>query len=101
MIPHTISTATSTDSSDFESLLRQRLADLEPVRLELIDDSAQHAGHAGAKSGGGHYRLLIVSAVFAGQSTVARHRLIYSALGELMRGKVHALSIQSLAPNEV
>ena len=88
-------------SGDVESLLRQRLSGLEPVRLELIDDSALHAGHEGAKSGGGHYRLLIVSPLFVGKSTVVRHRLIYSALGDLMRDKIHALSIQSLAPNEV
>ncbi|MBK7423691.1 MAG: BolA family transcriptional regulator [Propionivibrio sp.] len=71
-----------------------------PLRLELIDDSALHAGHAGARSGGGHYRLLVVSAEFSGQSTLARHRLIYNALGELMRSKIHALSIQSLTPEE-
>ncbi|MFZ4538598.1 BolA family protein [Propionivibrio sp.] len=87
--------------ADFESILRQRLADLEPVRLELIDDSALHAGHQGAKDGGGHYRLLIVSAEFSGKSTLARHRLIYTALGELMRSKIHALSIQSFTPDEV
>jgi BolA protein len=91
----------SSDSVSVESLLRQRLADLAPSRLELIDESARHAGHAGAKNGGGHYRLLLVSAAFVGKSTVARHRMIYSALGELMRGKIHALSIESLAPNEV
>jgi BolA family transcriptional regulator, general stress-responsive regulator len=88
-------------SGDFESVLRQRLASLEPVRIELIDDSAQHAGHAGAKSGGGHYRLLVVASIFSGKSTVARHRLVFSALGTLMRDKIHALSIKSLAPNEV
>jgi BolA protein len=88
-------------SGTFESALRQQLAVLKPVQLELIDDSAQHAGHAGARSGGGHYRLLIVSAEFSGKSTLARHRLIYDALGELMRSKIHALSIQSLTPEEV
>lgn len=83
-----------------EPLLRERLAELNPLRFELIDDSAKHAGHAGAKSGGGHYRLLIVSAAFSGKSTVARHRLVYEALGDLMRCRIHALSIQSLAPDE-
>jgi BolA family transcriptional regulator, general stress-responsive regulator len=83
-----------------ESLLRERLIGLNPLRLELIDDSARHAGHAGAMSGGGHYRLLIVSAEFSGKSTIARHRLIYTALDDLMRSKIHALSIQSLAPDE-
>lgn len=85
---------------EFESLLHNRLAGLHPLRLELIDDSARHAGHAGARSGGGHYRLLIVSAEFSGKSTLIRHRMIYDALGELMRSKIHALSIQSLAPEE-
>ena len=88
-------------SGDFETILRERLAVLKPLHLELIDDSALHAGHAGARSGGGHYRLLVVSAEFSGQSTLARHRLIYNALGELMRSKIHALSIQSLTPEEV
>ncbi len=88
-------------SNDFEALLRERLAPLAPTRVELIDDSALHAGHEGAKSGGGHYRLLVVSAAFAGKSTVSRHRLVYEALGDLMRQKIHALSIKSLAPEEV
>ena len=86
--------------SEMLSLLRERLAGLQPLRLELIDDSARHAGHAGARSGGGHYRLLIVSASFLGKSTVSRHRLVYDALGDLMRSKIHALSIQSLTPEE-
>lgn len=88
------------DRSEFETTLLQRLASLAPLRLELIDDSAKHAGHAGARSGGGHYRLLIVSESFCGKSTLARHRLVYDALGELMRSRIHALSIQSLAPDE-
>jgi BolA protein len=86
--------------TSFESIVRERLAGLKPLRLELIDDSALHAGHAGARSGGGHYRLLVVSAEFSGKSTLARHRIIYDALGELMRSKIHALSIQSLTPEE-
>ena len=86
--------------SEFETTLRERLEVLQPRRVELIDDSAKHAGHAGARSGGGHYRLLIVSESFCGKSTLARHRLVYDALGELMRSKIHALSIQSLAPDE-
>jgi BolA protein len=84
----------------FESTVRERLAGLGPLRLELIDDSARHAGHEGARSGGGHYRLLIVSAEFSGLSRLSRHRLVYDALGELMRSKIHALSIESLAPEE-
>jgi len=83
-----------------EATIRQRLAGLRPLQLEVADDSAQHAGHEGARSGGGHYRLFIVSSEFAGKSTLARHRLIYDALGELMRSRIHALSIRSLTPEE-
>ncbi len=81
--------------------IRSRLAPLEPTRLDLIDDSALHAGHAGARSGGGHYRLSIVSAAFSGKNTVARHRLIYAALGEMMRREIHALAIQAQSPEEL
>ncbi|MGB8435012.1 MAG: BolA family protein [Burkholderiales bacterium] len=80
--------------------IRERLRNLDPERLELRDDSALHAGHEGARSGGGHFDLTIVSARFAGQSTVARHRLIYDALGPLMRREIHALSIRAYAPGE-
>lgn len=78
--------------------IRNRLAALAPVRLELDDDSHLHAGHAGARSGGGHYRLVITSAAFAGKNTVARHRMIYDALGELMGRDIHALAIQAETP---
>ena len=84
-----------------ETLLRQRLACLAPSQLELIDDSALHAGHEGARGGGGHYRLRIVSAAFNGKSTLQRHRLVFDTLGDLMRCRIHALSIQSLSPDEL
>lgn len=80
--------------------LRERLAALAPQALAIEDDSHLHAGHAGAK-GGGHYRVDIVSAAFAGKNTVARHRLVYAAAGDLMRGPVHALSINAKSPEEV
>jgi len=64
--------------------IRDRLAALNPLSIEIEDDSALHAGHAGAKGGGGHYRMTMVSDAFIGKNTVARHRLIYGALGELM-----------------
>jgi BolA protein len=80
--------------------IRERLADLEPVELQLLDDSAAHAGHAGARGGGGHFRLRIVSAAFAGKHTVARHRMVYSALQNLMTGDIHALTITALTPEE-
>ena len=82
--------------------IRQRLAALEPVSLELVDESAQHAGHAGARSGGGtHWRLRIVSPRFTGQPAVARHRMVYHALGELMPDPVHALAITAHSPEEL
>ena len=81
------------------ALIRQALQALSPVRLEIIDESHKHAGHAGARDGG-HYRLTIVSPRFSGCATMQRHRLIYAALGPMMRGEIHALSIRALAPEE-
>ncbi len=82
-----------------ETQLRERLSALSPLDIELIDDSALHAGHAGA-AGGGHYRLTIVAEIFRGKSTIARHRLVYDAVGELMRGPIHALAIKALTPDQ-
>lgn len=86
--------------SDRQQQIRDRLAVLAPDRLELIDESALHIGHEGAKGGGGHYRLTIVSAAFAGKNTVARHRMVYDALGPMMQREIHALAIRALAPDE-
>jgi len=84
-----------------EQAMRTRLAALEPVRLDLRDESAQHAGHAGARpSGGSHWQLTIVSEAFRGKSPVARHRMIYEALGDLMERDIHALRIEALAPEQ-
>jgi len=81
--------------------IRERLAALEPVALELIDESAQHEGHSGSRPGGGtHWRLRIVSPRFAGKPTVARHRMVYEALGELMQDPIHALAITARSPDE-
>ena len=80
--------------------MRARLAALQPVSIEIDDDSAQHAGHAGARSGGGHFRLDIVSSRFAQCRTMERHRLVYDALGSLMKRKIHALSITARTPDE-
>ena len=81
--------------------IRGRLAALEPVSLELIDESSQHAGHSGWREGGGtHWRLAIVSPRFAGQSAVARHRMVYQAIGELMQNPIHALAITAQTPEE-
>ena len=80
--------------------IRQSLAPLQPQQLEIADDSELHAGHEGAKSGGGHYRLRIVSPRFAGLNTLQRHRLVYAALGSLMQHEIHAMSINALTPEE-
>jgi BolA protein len=84
-----------------EAHIRQRLARLEPLALELIDESAAHQGHAGWRPGGNtHWRLRIVSDAFRGKPTVARHRMVYEALGELMNHPIHALAITARAPDE-
>lgn len=82
-----------------EDALRARLAALDPTRVDIVDDSAKHAGHAGA-GGGAHFRLTIVSPKFAGLGTMARHRLVYEAAGDLMTGDIHALSITARSPDE-
>ena len=81
--------------------IRSLLAALEPVELELIDESHLHAGHAGAASGGGHFRLKIVSPRFEGQRLVMRHRLVYDSVHDMMHTEIHALAITALAPSEV
>jgi BolA protein len=86
---------------DVASTLRTRLAVLEPLVLEIRDDSAAHAGHAGAAAGGGHFSVLIVSQAFAGLSRVARHEQVYRHVGDLLPHPVHALSIKALAPQEL
>lgn len=84
-----------------ERAMRERLAALAPVALELQDESGQHAGHAGARpSGGSHWRLTIVSAAFRGKDAVARHRMVYEALGDLMKRDIHALRIEASPPEQ-
>ena len=82
------------------SEMRDRLAVLAPLELTIDDESALHVGHAGAAGGGGHYRMTLISAAFAGQPRVARHRLVYDALADLMQRKIHALAMTLLAPDE-
>jgi BolA protein len=79
--------------------IKTRLQTLAPSHLEIKDDSALHAGHKG-NGGGGHYTIEIVSAEFNGKSQVARHRLIYQLMGELIPKQIHALSIHAIASNE-
>ncbi len=81
--------------------IEQKLAALHPSHVEVVDDSFKHAGHEGAKGGGGHYSLTIVSSQFAGKSTLARHRMIYAALGPMMQREIHALAIRAQAPDEI
>jgi BolA protein len=80
--------------------LRARLQCLQPVSLLIDDDSARHAGHEGAKSGGGHYRLRMVSRRFEGLSRLQRHRLVYDAAGPLMQREIHALAMVLQTPEE-
>ena len=82
--------------------IRARLAAaLQPELLELSDESALHAGHEGAKSGGSHFRLKIVSARFDGLKLVMRHRLVYDSVHDMMHTEIHALAITALAPSEL
>ena len=81
--------------------MRERLAALEPESLDIRDESGQHSGHEGAKSGGGHYQLMIVSPRFSGAALPARHRMVYNALGSMMHKEIHALAIKAYAPGEV
>jgi BolA protein len=73
---------------------------LEPSRLAIRDDSHKHAGHAGSRQGHGHFSVAIESAAFAGQRPLARHRLVYAALGEMMQTDIHALSITAATPEQ-
>lgn len=79
--------------------MRLRLeTDLQPEVLEIEDESHHHVGHAGARDGRGHFRVLITSAAFAGLSPLQRHRRVYAALGDLMQTDIHALAIEAQAP---
>lgn len=78
---------------------RRLVATFSPVSCQVEDDSALHAGHAGAASGGGHYRVTLVSVAFQGKSRLARHRLVYDCLSDMMQHKIHALAINALTPD--
>jgi BolA protein len=82
-------------------MLARLNSSLSPTRIELVDESEQHRGHGGYNPAGeSHFSLLIESAAFTGKSRVERQRLVYGALGYLMRERVHALSIRATAPGE-
>ena len=81
--------------------MRSRLdAAFSPDLLEIVDESHRHAGHAGAKDGRGHFAVRIVSARFEGVKPLARHRMVYAALGPLLQTDIHALSLEALSPTE-
>lgn len=73
----------------------------QPINCQIEDDSAKHAGHAGAASGGGHFSVKIVSKQFETLNRLTRHRLVYDAVGDMMHTEIHALAIIALAPSEI
>lgn len=82
--------------------IRTKLIDaFAPHQLDIVDESYKHAGHEGARSGGGHFNVTIVADAFAGQTPIQRHRMIYTALGEELKQAIHALSIKAYAPAEI
>lgn len=86
---------------DRAKIIEGRLAEsFSPAELLVKDQSHLHAGHAGAQDGRGHFDVTIVTEAFAGQNRIARHRMIYDALGELMKSDIHALSIHAYTPAE-
>jgi BolA family transcriptional regulator, general stress-responsive regulator len=88
-------------SADRIARLRATLErELSPIALEIIDDSAKHAGHAGAREGG-HFRVALVAEAFRGRSQIERHRIVYSAVAGLMGRDIHALNIRASTPEEV
>ena len=89
------------DRSTREARIRAALeAAFAPDALEVVDDSARHAGHAGARDGRGHFNVEVVSGAFAGLGSLARHRAVYAALEALMATDIHALSIRAMTPEE-
>ena len=91
--------ATMATAGTKEAIGRILKASFSPVHLEVRDESAAHAGHAGAASGGGHYAVTIVSAVFEGKTLLEQHRMVNAALGHLIGREVHALALKTAAPS--
>ena len=87
-------------SDDRVSRIRSALDALDPLSLDIRDDSRKHAGHAGARDGRGHFSVHLVSARFEGLPPLRRHRLVYDALGQLMETDIHAVAIQARTPAE-
>jgi BolA family transcriptional regulator, general stress-responsive regulator len=95
---------TAPDSHHTKNILErieEHLEVLQPDSVELIDDSAKHAGHEGAKGGGGHFQLVIVSAQFENKSRQQRHRMIHAALGDMLEREIHAMAIKAYTPDEI
>jgi len=88
-------------SDDRIAKIHQKLAVLKPVSVQIDDESAAHAGHAGAATGAGHFRVTVIAQNFHGLKLIERHRLVYDAVGDLMRTDIHALVISAWAPDEV
>jgi BolA family transcriptional regulator, general stress-responsive regulator len=83
------------------AMIRERLQQaLSPLELDIVDESHKHAGHAGARDGRGHFRVRIVAMAFAGLPAIRRHQLVYAALAELMQTDIHALAMETRAPDE-
>lgn len=99
-MPHEACSA-SAAGMNLAAEIRSRLVVLAPESLEILDESGRHVGHEGAKGGGGHYRIFIVSPRFEGTPLQARHRMIYEALAPLMHREIHALAIKAYAPGEI
>lgn len=88
-------------TTDRVERIRQILeAAFQPTKLKITDDSHLHAGHAGARSGKGHFTVVIESAAFEGKSLIERHRLVYAALDAMMQTDIHALSIKAISADE-
>ncbi len=89
------------NNQHLETIRIKLITTFSPLECLLEDESALHFGHAGAASGGGHYRLRIVSTVFEGQNRLNRHRLVYDCLAKMMHREIHALAINALSPSEI
>ncbi len=89
------------DNAGRIEMIKERLqSTLAPQRIDIIDESHKHAGHAGARTGMGHFNVTIVSDAFEGKNLLERHRMVYEALGDAMKTDIHALSIKAHAPSE-
>jgi len=92
-----------TETADLrvQTIRSRLLASFTPSACKVADESALHAGHAGAASGGGHYRITLVSDVFEGKNRLSRHRLVYDCMADMMHTDIHALAIIAIAPSEI